>query len=267
MGIGVHRADTAGVAMAQQVIESWRSAWRTRRAVVAPDGACSGSGSCPHVEMAQAQLDVFTQRGDHAVVIGGQGPDRVGTTSVGSVRAVAELTADPDRLAYLVQPGFVAEDAAPIVAALRSRFPHIRGAHPDNICYGPSDRRLSLRILASTCDIVLVVGTGRRAGPPDPDVTAMPGWAVIHEITDASELQPEWLKPAESVGVVARAGSDAGVIQQVVDSLSGLGPLSVARRGVVTELVAGPLSRHHLHIGAVPAPTSETLLEFATAPS
>ncbi|MEJ3656252.1 hypothetical protein WEH80_25120 [Actinomycetes bacterium KLBMP 9759] len=256
MGIGVHRDDTAGIALAERVIDTWRAVWRTRRAVLAPTGSCSTTEVCPHVELARVQLDLFARRGDHAVVIGGSGasaPGRAGTSAVRTVRDVASLAVDPDRVAYLVQPGFVVEDAAPVIAALRSRFPGIRGAHPDNICYGPSDRRLTLRILAATCDLVLVAG----AGHPDPDLSALAGASAVHEIADASELRAEWLGSAESIGVIARSAARPAPTQGIIEALSGLGPLSVARRGVVTDLLSATPGGWGAHSGTAQTPHRE----------
>ena len=65
---------------------------------------------------------------------------------------------DSRRVSYLLQPGIPVEDAAPVIAALRSRFPALHGPHPDGFCYAASDRAETVRVIASASDAVLVLG-------------------------------------------------------------------------------------------------------------
>lgn len=264
LGIAAHDDDHDGAAVARETVELWSGIWRTRRVVLVSTDLCgaaisrtaqqhhpwldrSADAACHHVHEAQAELERFADRGDHAVLIGrkttviasglpghGQGAISV----VESVTDVAALTADPDRLSYLVAPGFVIEEATPIIAALRSRYPRIRGAHPDGICYAPSDHQHAVRILAGSCDTVLLLGTHDPSEQADLVESAASRHIPVHRLETPDELQPDWLCTSESIGVSAIPTAEPGVVENLLDILSGLGPLSVVRRHVTTEVVS-----------------------------
>ena len=108
------------------------------------------------------------QPGQAAVAgIVGQAPGK--TTLVTSPGSTATLrVTDARRVSYLLQPGIPVEDAAPVAAALRSRFPALHGPHPDGFCYAASDRAESVRVIAAASDVMLMLGGAGRAGQPPP---------------------------------------------------------------------------------------------------
>jgi len=226
LGVAAHDRDLAGLAAAEAAVDMWSGLWRTRRIVPAAGGRC-GPG-CSHERLIRAEIARFTARGDDTVIIG-KPPAGQSGTAIGSAAEADRLRVDPDHVSYVVWPGFVIEDAAEIIAALRTRFPRIRAAHPDMLCYSTSDYRAAARMTASTCDITLAFGYPET---------------MVHALTDPAEIRPEWLTGVESIGVITPAGSDpAGLL----DVLSGLGPVSVVRRTVSTEVVSAARSRTVRH--------------------
>jgi 4-hydroxy-3-methylbut-2-enyl diphosphate reductase len=119
----------------------------------------------------------------------GQAPDHtVATESPAGVSAVR--VSDPRRVSYVLQPGIPVEEAAPVSAALRSRFPALRGPDPDGFCYAASDRKETIRAVAAASDLVLVLGT-----EDEPDTRllaglARAGRAKAHVIGDAGRSSP-----------------------------------------------------------------------------
>ena len=69
-------------------------------------------------------------------------------------------------MSYLLQPGIPVEDAGPVTAALRSRFPALHAPHPDGFCYAASDRAETIRAIASAADVMLVLGVRRLRQTP-----------------------------------------------------------------------------------------------------
>src|SRR6185295_16751417 len=101
--------------------------------------------TCPlvtkvHVEVAKKLRDGF-----EIVMIGHRGhPEAEGTVGqaasgihlVESVEDVAALQVrSPEALAYVTQTTLSVDDAKIIIAALKARFPGIRGPKRDDICY------------------------------------------------------------------------------------------------------------------------------------
>jgi 4-hydroxy-3-methylbut-2-enyl diphosphate reductase len=200
--------------------------------------------TCPLVAMAQAQTRKLADRGGHVVLIGqpdypaaagiaGQGRSSVAIVATAAGTATLQL-ADAQRVSYLLQPGIPVEDTAPVTAALRSRFPAVRGPHPDGFCYAASDRADSIRAIASGADLVLILGA-----PDCPDVRQLTGLvrdsgARAQAVARLSEITPAALAGTSSLGIAESASAATGLAAELTTALSGLGPVSVIRRQVST---------------------------------
>jgi 4-hydroxy-3-methylbut-2-enyl diphosphate reductase len=145
--------------------------------------------------------------------------------------------ADPRQVSYVLQPGIPVEETAPVSAALRSRFPALRGPDPGRFCYAASDREETIRAVAAASDLVLVLGTEH-----EPDTRRLAGLArgshaKAHVIDHAGQIVPSWLAGVGTIGLAETVSARPGLVEQVTTALSGLGPLSVIRRRVSTEIV------------------------------
>ncbi len=203
--------------------------------------------TCPLVAAVHAETRRFVERGDQVVVIGprghaaaagiaGQAPDHtVMTESPAGVSTVG--VTDPRRVSYVLQPGIPVEEAVPVSAALRSRFPALRGPDPDGFCYAASDRKETIRAVAEASDLVLVLGVEDK---PDTRLLAglaRAGRAKAHVIDDAGQVEPSWLAGVGTIGLAETISAGPGLADRVTAALSGLGPLSVTRRRVTTEIL------------------------------
>jgi 4-hydroxy-3-methylbut-2-en-1-yl diphosphate reductase len=202
--------------------------------------------TCPLVAGAQAEVQRFAERGDQVVLIGqashavvagilGQAPGR--SIIVGSPASTGVVSAaDPRRVSYLLQPGIPVEDTTPVAAALRSRFPALRGPDPDAFCYAASDRTETARSVAASCDVVLVLGAADDADTRYLTGLARSCHAKAHAIADVTEIAAAWLAGTSAIGLAETTSAAPGLAAQVAQALSGLGPLSVTRRQVTTEI-------------------------------
>ena len=202
--------------------------------------------TCPLVAGVQAEARRFAERGDQVVLIGqsglavlpailGEAPDHaiLAETRVG---AGAVQVTDPRRVSYVLVPGVPVEDTPIATAALRSRFPALRGPDPDGFCYAASDRAETVRTVASSSDLVLVLGS-----EDDPDTRhltalARSNRAKANVIADVTEIIPSWLAGTSAIGLAESTAAAPGLAARVTEALSGLGPLSVTRRLVSTEV-------------------------------
>jgi 4-hydroxy-3-methylbut-2-en-1-yl diphosphate reductase len=206
--------------------------------------------TCPLVAALQAECHRFAERGDQVVLIGQHGlavlPTVLGEAPGHAILAETRAGAgavqvsDPRRVSYLLLPGVPVEDTSVATEALRSRFPALRGPDPDGFCYAASDRAETVRAMAGSCAMVLVLGS-----EDDPDTRYLTGLArsshakanVIGAVTD---IVPSWLAGAGSIGLVQSTVAPSGLAAQVTEALSGLGPLSVTQRVVHTEVTGRP---------------------------
>ena len=202
--------------------------------------------TCPLVAGAHEEARRFGERGDQVVLIGqpgsaavagiaGQVPGKliIAATSAGAAGVGA---ADPRRVSYVLQPGIPVEDAAPVMASLRSRFPALRGPDPDRFCYAASDRAETVRAVASACDVVLVLG--EESHPDTRQITGLArgGRAKVHVVAEPGQIVASWLAGTTAIGLADTVSARAGLSGEITAALSGLGQLSVTRRRVTTEV-------------------------------
>lgn len=269
LAVAAHETDLAGMAAASEAVASWSALWRSRRVVIADmrqecaiplPGIRRGDAespafsseydawiepevhkACSHVLQAHAVIRSSAEQGELVLVIGRHGhastrallalaPDRV--VLVETVDDVPDLRLPPESARFVVQPGIPIEQAMIVVAAIRARYPALRGASPDGFCYAASDRAATLRVIAGSCDRVFLIGEAATAD----DLPALQG-ARVHALSDPARLSPAWLAGTECVGLVPGGQASGDLLRHWIDVLSGLGPISVVRRRTVSEVV------------------------------
>jgi 4-hydroxy-3-methylbut-2-enyl diphosphate reductase len=230
------------------------------RAQAAARGLSIIDATCPLVARAQAAARAIAERGDELIIIGPRLPvtatlagESPATSVAGSNATAGAVTArDPHRVSCLLQPGTPVEDAAPVTAALRSRFPALRGPELDGVCYAASDRAASVRSVAAGADAMLILGADCA------DMRLLLGLArghhaKIHPAATVEDITAAMVTGASVVGIAEAASAAPGLAAEVVAALAGLGPLTVSRRLVRTEAVAAggdPAAAERLATGA-----------------
>jgi 4-hydroxy-3-methylbut-2-enyl diphosphate reductase len=206
--------------------------------------------TCPLVAWVQAETRKFAERGDDVVLVGqpgyaavagiaGQAPGKVSLVASPASTAALQVT-DARRVSYLLQPGIPVEDTTPVTAALRSRFPALRDPHPDGFCYAASDRAEAVRAIAASCDVMLVLGTADSPDTRRLSALARGCGVRTHVLRQAGDLGSDVLSGAGIVGLAESQSAGAALAREVTEAISGLGPLSVTSRRVITDVVGAP---------------------------
>jgi 4-hydroxy-3-methylbut-2-enyl diphosphate reductase len=201
--------------------------------------------TCPLVSKVHSELRRFSARGDTVIFIGhagheetegtmGEDPER--TVLVESVDdALRVEVADPEQVSYLVQTTLSVHDVHAIVEVLRTRFPALKAPPSDDICYATTNRQEALTAVASSSDLVLVVGSQNSSNSLRLVETARRLGAEAHLVDDADDVDLDWLNGVSRVGLTAGASAPQALVDEVVDALSGLGPTDIRTRTLVTE--------------------------------
>ncbi len=201
--------------------------------------------TCPlvakvHVEarrFAAQEYDlVLIGHADHEEVIGtmGEAPDRIRVVS--SLDDVEQLDLNPERpLAYLTQTTLAVDETAEIVDALRTRVPAMVGPNSNDICYATQNRQDAVRSIAHRCDLMLVVGSRNSSNTARLVEVAEREGCRAELIEDASQLELSWLMGARSIGVTSGASVPEVLVEEVVRSLSSLGPAHLSEERIVQE--------------------------------
>jgi 4-hydroxy-3-methylbut-2-enyl diphosphate reductase len=207
--------------------------------------------TCPLVAKVHAEARRFAARGDTVVLVGHAGHEEVegtvgeapqATVIVGSVAdvhalAVPDAVPDPGRISYLTQTTLSVAETEEIVAALRVRFPALRGPHDDDICYATTNRQQALAEIADAVDLVLVVGSANSSNSARLVELARSRGTPAHLVDDATAVRPEWLAGVDRVGVTAGASAPPELVDAVVAMLRTLGPVHVREHVVTRETV------------------------------
>ena len=185
--------------------------------------------TCPLVSKVHNQGNRYASQGREVVLIGHAGhPEVVGTTGrvrgklhlVQSEADVAALDIPSDTpLAYITQTTLSVDDTRGIIAALEARFPDLEGPDTRDICYATQNRQTGVRDLCREVDVLLVVGATNSSNSNRlreiGEATGIPSYLV----GSGSDVDPEWLKDADSVGITAGASAPESLVEDVIDAL------------------------------------------------
>jgi 4-hydroxy-3-methylbut-2-en-1-yl diphosphate reductase len=222
------------------------------RAEAARRGAIVIDATCPMVAAAQMaasravdrdqQLVLISQPGQASTnAIASQAPRNVTVVETPAKTATLQLS-DSRQVHYLLQPGIAQEAAAPIIRALRARYPAVKGAVPADACYAPSDRAGTIYSVALGSDLMLVLGNPDSADTKQVCGQARNSGTHVQVIAEVADIKPAMLTGIYTIGVAESTSAQAGLAAQVLLALSGLGRLSVVRRKLSTEKSAAVLA-------------------------
>ena len=138
---------------------------------------------------------------------------------------------------YLMQTTLSLQEAGGITDALLERFPGARGPGSDDICYATTNRQLAVRAIATESDLVLVAGSANSSNSRRLVETAQRAGSPAYLIDGPEDIELGWLAGASVVGLTAGASAPPAVVGQIIDALSGLGPVEVSERVVTTESI------------------------------
>ncbi|HYG31578.1 MAG TPA: 4-hydroxy-3-methylbut-2-enyl diphosphate reductase [Methylophilaceae bacterium] len=204
--------------------------------------------TCPlvtkvHVEVARMQAKGYEvimigHRG-HPEVEGTMGQCKGGIYLVETPEDVADLLVqNPAKLAYVTQTTLSIDDAARVVDALKSRFPHILAPRSDSICYATQNRQDAVKLMAKDCDLVIVVGSPNSSNSNRLREVAQNQGVEAYMVDDASHLDPAWMTGKKRIGVSAGASAPEVLVKEVIAKLQTLGESDVVElQGVVENVV------------------------------
>ncbi|MFN3457638.1 MAG: 4-hydroxy-3-methylbut-2-enyl diphosphate reductase [Novosphingobium sp.] len=209
--------------------------------VVPQDATARGldwlDATCPLVSKVHRQAERQVEAGRHILFVGHKGhPEVIGTMGqvpegsislVETVEDVAKLAFAADTpLAFLTQTTLSVDDTAEIVAALRAKFPQIVGPKAEDICYATSNRQEAVKAIAAECDLLLVIGAPNSSNSLRLVEVAERMGTRSRLIQRANEIDPEWLKGVNTLGLTAGASAPEVLVREVVAKVGELRPIS-----------------------------------------
>ena len=215
--------------------------------------------TCPLVSKVHNETKRYARTGYEVVLIGhpghpevegtmGQVPDEVYLVS--NLADVATLTpANPAKLSYVTQTTLSVDDTREIIAALKVRFPEIRGPDVKDICYATQNRQTAVRRLANRSDAILVIGADYSSNSNRLREISEEAGTDSYLIPDAESLNPAWLDGARAVGITAGASAPEELVQELIDRLGDMFDVTVTDLDGIEENVTFRLPRELLDAG------------------
>ncbi len=209
--------------------------------------------TCPLVTKVHSEVRRYAARGDTVFLIGhreheevvgtaGESPDNV--LVIGDAREAATVQVrDPQRVSYVMQTTLAIDEATEISAVLRDRFPGLSGPRRDDICYATTNRQHAVREVADESDLVLVVGSATSSNSRRLVEVAERRGARARLVEDVTQVDLRWLAGVGRVGVTAGASAPPELVDELVECLSGLGPVTIHTTDVIEEDVLFTLPR------------------------
>jgi len=199
--------------------------------------------TCPLVNKVHMEVVRYSKKGKECILIGHAGhPEVEGTMGqyhnpAGGIYLV-ENAADviklevknPQELAYITQTTLSVDDTAKVIAALREKFPQIKGPQKDDICYATQNRQDAVKALAEQCDIVLVVGSETSSNSNRLRELAERIGCRAYLIDTATHMQRQWFNVNDTIGITAGASAPEVLVKAVITQLKDWGA------GIVTEM-------------------------------
>jgi len=203
--------------------------------------------TCPLVTKVHVEAVKFAREGyslilighkDHDEVIGTLGEAPTVTQVVGSPQQVAHLSVpDPNRVAYLTQTTLSLDETKDIIAALKQKFPNIKGPAAQDICYATENRQVAVKHVASEADLLLVVGSENSSNSNRLVEVARNLGTNSHLIDNCNDIEESWLDGVKTIALTAGASAPECLVEETVTFLAGKGFGSVQELELMPENV------------------------------
>jgi len=189
--------------------------------------------TCPLVSKVHREAERYHKNGDHIILIGHDGhPEVAGTmgqlppgavTLIETVADVDALEFDNDQsqaLAYATQTTLSIDDTADIVAALKKKYPQIKGPHKEDICYATTNRQEAVKVMAARADAMFVIGAPNSSNSNRlVEVALNYGCAKAMLIQRAKDIDWTWLADVSTLGLTAGASAPEILVEEVINAV------------------------------------------------
>ncbi len=194
---------------------------RTRREIL-DRGLGLLEATCPLVHFAHQRVLELARAGFHPVIIGQRNHVEMrGLT--GDLDAFDVVLEESDVAALMPRPrfGVAAQTTQPIarvkhlLGLLQSRFPGSEIRFADTVCMPTRQRQKAAEDLATSSDVVIVIGGARSNNTRELVHTCQHFCSRVHHIQSADELRPEWFSVYDTVGITAGTSTPDSMIHEV----------------------------------------------------
>lgn len=183
--------------------------------------------SCPLVKKVHLSAQRHARQGAQVILIGHAGHAEVeGTLGqlpkgsiflVGSVADVDKLPLEPEtNLAYITQTTLSVEETRHIIAALKNRFPQIKGPERGDLCYATTNRQAAVREICKNAQLLLVVGASNSSNSNRLCELGKEYGTPSYLIASVADVRTHWFAGVSTVAISSGASAPEVLVQELV---------------------------------------------------
>ena len=209
--------------------------------------------TCPLVTKVHKEV-VRRQKQNHQVIlVGHEGhPEVEGTlgqlndnNNITLVESVADVEAldfpSGIDISYTTQTTLSVDDTSEIIQSLQAKFPKIQAPKKNDICYATQNRQDSVKTILNNSDMLLVLGSKNSSNSNRLREIAEKNKKPAYLIDSAIDIDLEWLKGLDSIGVTAGASAPEILVKEVVGYLLDNGAHEIVEVSGTSESVHFPV--------------------------
>ncbi len=180
--------------------------------------------TCAWVKKAQKIAKQFAEEGRQVIIVGDKGHVEVkgligwsggGAKVIEGIKDIEGIKGE--KIGVLAQTTQSEEHFKQVVAELKKKMKDVKAF--DTICGATAKRQGAAVELANKVDLVLVIGDKMSANTKRLTELCSKTGTETHQIQTIEELDRQWLKDKQKVGITAGASTPDWVIKEVVDKL------------------------------------------------
>lgn len=181
---------------------------------------------CPLVTKVHNEAKKYHREGKKVVLVGHKGHQEVRGT-MGQVEMTLIDDASYDELsawdanqevAVLTQTTLSVGDTAQAIDAIREKFPD--AVVRNDICYATTNRQDAVTKMASSVDLVLVIGAENSSNCNRLREVAESLGVESYLINGPEEIDPSWLEGKDKVGITSGASTPEVLVESVIEKLA-----------------------------------------------
>ncbi len=187
--------------------------------------------TCPLVTKVHREAKKYAGEGASILLIGHEGHEEVVGTSGEAPEHITIVNGPDDvdnveapessKVVWLSQTTLSVDETMETVRRLRERFPQLIDPPSDDICYATQNRQQAVKLMASECDLIIVVGSRNSSNSVRlVEVALGHGARAGYLVDDATELRDEWFESVETIGVTSGASVPEILVRGVLARLA-----------------------------------------------
>ncbi len=186
---------------------------------------------CPLVTKVHHEVKKMARDGFDILYVGHEGHDEaVGTiaeapeaiTLVEPERGLGDFEAkDPAKVALLAQTTLGMYEWDGVHSAALARYPELATARKSDLCYATTNRQSAVQRLSEQADVILVVGSDNSSNTQALVRVAQAEGSAAYRVDGPQDIDPDWIKPGDVVGVTAGASAPDQLVRAVIAAVDG----------------------------------------------